>query len=49
MNPDGIFLWIDPQKELFIVFLASVGKEAEEAEVKEAYEKIARSILDDIK
>jgi beta-N-acetylhexosaminidase len=49
MDPDGIFLWIDPQKELFIVFLASVGKEAEEAEVKEAYEKIARSILDDIK
>lgn len=49
MNPDGIFLWIDPQKELFIVFLASVGKEAEEAEVKEAYEKIAQSILDEIK
>jgi beta-N-acetylhexosaminidase len=48
-DASGYFLWIDPQKELFIIFLASVGEEAEEAEVKEAYEKIAQSILDEIK
>jgi len=48
-DASGYFLWIDPQKELFIVFLASVGKESEEAEVKEAYEKIAQSILEEIK
>jgi beta-N-acetylhexosaminidase len=45
-DPSGYFLWIDPQKELFIILLASVGEQAEEAEILEAYEKIAHSILD---
>ncbi len=48
MDTDGHFLWIDPQKQLFIVLLASVNKESEESAIEEAYEQIAQSIIDAI-
>jgi len=49
IDADGRFLWIDPEKQLFIVFLASVERQAEEAAIEEAYEKIAQSIMDGLK
>ena len=46
---NGSFLWIDPQKQLFIVFLTSVKPEASEAVIVEMHEKIAQSVLNEIK
>lgn len=45
----GHLLWIDPQKQLFIVLEVSGGKHTEETAIEEAYEKIAQSIMDGIK
>ncbi|MBN2320596.1 MAG: glycoside hydrolase family 3 C-terminal domain-containing protein [Acidobacteria bacterium] len=45
MDDKGHFLWIDPQKQLFIVFEALPIKLPEETTIEEAYEKITRSII----
>jgi CubicO group peptidase (beta-lactamase class C family) len=48
MDDKGNFLWIDPQKQLFIVLEILTDKQAEDTAIEEAYEKIAQSIMDGI-
>jgi len=48
INPDGLFLWIDPQKDLFIILCTPIEKEAEEAAILKDYEKIIESIVNHI-
>lgn len=53
MNTKGRFLWIDPEKELFIILLGEPDpgkkKKVKEDAVLEAYGNITQSILDSIK
>ena len=49
MDNRGHFLWIDPQKQLFLVLEASIIKLPEETTVEETYEKITESILKAVK
>ena len=49
MDTEGHFLWIDPQKQLFIVLEAFAIKLPEETTIEETYEKITESILNAIK
>ena len=48
MDDAGHFLWIDPQKQLFIVLEALAIKPPEDKVIEEAYEKIVQSIMDGI-
>jgi beta-N-acetylhexosaminidase len=44
---DG-FLWIDPQKQLFIILSTSEREKTKEAEIFKVFEKITQSIMDEI-
>ncbi len=48
MDDAGHFLWIDPQKQLFIVLEALAIKPPEDKVIEGAYEKIVQSIMDGI-
>lgn len=48
-NGNGFFVWTEPKMQLFIVLHSSTGRAAPSSSFDEAYEKICRSLIEEIK
>jgi len=47
MDENGLFIWVDPKKDLFVILEATTGTTDEESEYNKAYENILKSVLNE--